>query len=407
VHIDECRPTGSAEKGAVEMSNVRIAGVGMVRFGRQVDRSERTMVESVVELALEDAGLVTGDVQRIFAGNAAAGLVSGQEMIRGQVALQGTGLAGVPLVNVENACASSSSAANLAFESILSGRCDVALVVGVEKLSHTDRSRAFAALAGAADVSAAATGIGTATNSVFIDVYAQEGRRYIAEYGATVEDLALVAVKNRKHGSLNPMAQYQDPQTVEEVLAARVVVDPLTLPMCSPTTDGAAALVLVSEDFARRTGLAGCTVRATRLAAGAGHGSEPVAVAVRAAFADAGLGPDDLDLLELHDAAAPAEILQYAEIGLCAPGEGHLLVRSGHTALGGALPVNVSGGLMSRGHPIGATGCAQIVEIYDHLMGRAGGRQVDGARIGMAVNAGGWLNGAYAAAVATILERAS
>lgn len=389
------------------MNTVRIAGVGMNRFGRMVDRSERSMVENVVELAMKDAGVTAADVERIFAGNAAAGLVSGQEMIRGQVWLQGTGLAGTPLINTENACASSSSAANLAFESILAGRCDVALVTGVEKLSHSDKGRAFAALGGATDVSGATGDGADASNSVFVDVYAEEGRKYIAEYGATVEDLAAVAVKNRRHASMNPLAQYQELQTLEEVLGARMVVDPLTLPMCSPTTDGAAALVLMSQDYAARHDVGGCDVLATRLAAGAGHGSSPVTDASQAAFADAGLGPDDLDLLELHDAAAPAEILQYSEIGLCGPGEGHLLVRSGATELGGKLPVNVSGGLMSRGHPIGATGCAQIVEIYEHLTGRAGQRQVQGARVGMAVNAGGWLNGAYGASVATILRKAS
>jgi acetyl-CoA acyltransferase len=386
------------------VSNVEIVGVGMVPFGRFVDRSDRTMVETVAEMAVKDAGLAPSDVQRVVFGNAAAGLVSGQEMIRGQVALQGTALAGVPLVNVENACASSSSAAHLAFEAILAGRCDVALVIGVEKLSHEDKGRAFAALSGAADVAAAATGVGPATNSVFIDVYAEEGRRYIEQYGASAEHFAAVAVKNRRHGSLNPNAQYRTLQTVEEVLAARTVIDPLTLPMCSPTTDGAAALVLVSEDYARRLARPGVRIRATRLASGAGRGSEPVAVASRAALEDAGLGPSDLDLIELHDAAAPAEILQYAEIGLCAPGEGHLLIENGTTALGGSIPVNLSGGLMSRGHPIGATGAAQLVEITEHLLGRAGDRQVDGARLGMAVNAGGWLNGAYATTVATVLE---
>lgn len=386
------------------MSNVEIVGVGMVPFGRYVDRSERSMVETVAELALKDAGLVPSDVQRIYSGDAAAGLVSGQEMIRGQVFLQGTDLAGIPLVNVENACASSSSAANLAFESILAGRCDVALVIGVEKLSHADKGRAFTALSGATDVAGSATGVGPATNSVFINVYAEEGRKYIEECGASAEHFAKVATKNRHHGSLNPLAQFRTPQTVEDVLGARMVVDPLTLPMCSPTTDGAAALVLVSEEYARRLDRPTVRIRATRLAAGAGHGSAPVAVAARHALDDAGLSPDDLHLVELHDAAAPAEILQYAEIGLCGPGEGHLLVDSGATALGGRVPVNVSGGLMSRGHPIGATGAAQIVEITEHLLGRAGDRQVEGARLGMAVNAGGWLNGAYAAAVATVLE---
>lgn len=387
------------------MVKVHMIGVGMVPFGRHPQRTDRVMTEQVVDLVLKDSGITASDVERIFYGNAANGIMSGQEMIRGQVALQGTQLVGVPLVNVENACASSSSAANLAYDTIRSGRCEVALVIGVEKLSHpTEKNRAFLALEGATDVCSSSPS-GEGANSVFIDVYAQEGRAYIAEHGATVEDFARVAVKNRRHGSLNPNAQYQTPQTIEEVLAARVVVDPLTLPMCSPTTDGAAAVVLCSQDYARRQGLSGCAVLASELAAGAGQGSQPVAVVASGAFNSAGVGPDELDVLELHDAAAPAEILQYAEIGLCSPGDGHLLVREGATELGGRIPVNVSGGLMSRGHPIGATGCAQLVEIFDQLMGRAGHRQVPDASLGMAVNAGGWLNGAYAAAVATIMRR--
>ncbi|MFJ9588932.1 thiolase family protein [Streptomyces acidicola] len=387
------------------MSKVFIAGVGMTRFGRNLRRGEQAMVQTVVREALADSGVPDDAVQRVFMANAAAGLVSGQEMIRGQVALQGSRLAGVPLVNVENACASGSSAVHLAFEAILAGRCEVALVVGVEKMSHENKARTFGALQGATDVAVSPRGDdGTpARNSVFVEVYAHEAKRYLDEYGAAIEDFAAVAVKNRTHASLNPRAQYQQPQTPEEVLAGRMVVDPLTLPMCSPTTDGAAAVVLCSESYARRHGRGRCEIRATRLTAGQGEGSAPVAVAALAAYEDAGIGPEDLHLLELHDAAAPAEILQYAEVGLCAPGQGHLLARSGATALGGRLPVNVSGGLMSRGHPIGATGCAQLVELYDQLLGRADGRQVDGARVAMAVNAGGWLAGAYAAAVATVL----
>ncbi|MEW1843193.1 thiolase family protein, partial [Nonomuraea angiospora] len=251
------------------MSKVLIAGVGMIPFGRDVRRSERMMVEAVTELALKDAGVSAAEVQRVFLANAAAGLVSGQEMIRGQVALQSTGLAGVPLVNVENACASSSSAAALAFEAVLAGRCDLAIVIGVEKLSHEDKSRTFDALRGATDVGASSRPEPDrpASNSVFVNVYAEEARRYLAEYGAGIEDFAAVAVKNRGHAALNPLAQYRTPQTIEEVLRARMVVDPLTLPMCSPTTDGAAALVLCSEDYARRSGIAGCEIRATRLAA--------------------------------------------------------------------------------------------------------------------------------------------
>lgn len=395
-------------KGLNVVDRVLIAGVGMTQFGRQARRSEADMVETVTEQALKDAGITAADVQRVFVANAAAGLVSGQEMILGQVAVQRTSLAGTPLVNVENACASGSSAVSLACDAILAGRCEIAIVIGVEKLSHDDKIRALRALRGAtkvgcAPVSAADT---QAANSVFVDVYAGEARRYLADYGATLGDLAEVAVKNRRHASMNPLAQYREPQTVDDVLAGRMVVDPLTLPMCSPTTDGAAALVLCSGASARRLSTTACRIRATRLASGSGSGSAPVTDASTAAFEDAALGPHDLDLLEVHDAAAPAEILQYAEIGLCARGEGHLLVRSGQTALGGRLPVNVSGGLMSRGHPIGATGCAQLVEIYDQLAGRAGSRQVDGARVGMAVNAGGWLDGAYASCVATVMEKA-
>jgi acetyl-CoA acetyltransferase len=175
--------------------------------------------------------------------------------------------------------------------------------------------------------------------------------------------------------------------------------------MCSPVTDGGAALVLCSADYARRSGNGALEILACEIAGGSGRGSSPVTDAAAAAYRVAGLGPDDLDVVELHDAAAPAELIQYAEIGLCGEGEGHHLLRRGDTKLGGRLPVNTSGGLMSRGHPLGATGCAQIVELYTQLHGRADGRQVDGASIGMAINAGGWLGGAYATTVATIVRR--
>lgn len=390
------------------MDRVLIAGVGMTQFGRQIRRSEANMAETVAEQALKDAGISEADVQRVFVANAAAGLESGQEMILDQVPLQTTSLAGIPLVNVENACASGSSAVSLAYEAILAGRCDIAMVIGVEKLSHDDKTRGFQALRGATGVDCTPVSVADAqaVNSVIIDVYAVEARRYMADYGATLADLAEVAVKNRRHASMNPLAQHRQQQDVDAVLANRTVVDPLTLPMCAPTTDGAAALVLCSDRFAHRLGTAACHIRATRLVSGSGAGSQPVADAATAAFDDAQLGPGDLDLVELHDAAAPAEIRQYEEIGLCGPGEGHLLLRSGATALGGRLPVNVSGGLMSRGHPIAATGCAQLVEIYDQLAGRAGSRQVDGARVGMAMNAGGWLDGSYASCVATVMEKA-
>lgn len=193
--------------------------------------------------------------------------------------------------------------------------------------------------------------------------------------------------------------------SLPEVLGNRQIAAPLTLAMCSPVSDGAAALLLCSEAFAARHGLGGPRILASCIAPGTGKGSAPVGDAAHAAYEAAGLGPSDLDLIELHDAAAPAELMQYADLGLCADGEGHELVRRGDTDLGGTIPVNVSGGLMSRGHPLGATGCAQAFELYEQLRGRAAGRQVEGARAGLAANAGGWLAGSYAVSVATVMVK--
>jgi acetyl-CoA acyltransferase len=387
------------------MTRVYIAGVGMTPFVSRTELSLRALAEMSAYEALADAGIAAADVGRVYFGNGAEGLLTGQEMIRGQVALRHGPLAGTPTVNVENACASGSTAVLSAFEAVQAGRCDIALAIGAEKLSNEDRHRTFAAIRGATDMAELdpAESGRVMKSSALLNVYAAEARDYLDAYGADVADFAAVAVKNRQHAALNPLAQYQKPQTIEDVLVARSVVEPLTLPMCSPTTDGSAAVAVVSEAYLRRSGGTGCEITAIELTAGRGAGFAPVARAAKAAYASAGLGPNDLDVLELHDASAPSEILQYAEVGLCETGQGHHLIRSGQTALGGQTPVNVSGGLLSRGHPLGATGCAQLVELYDQLVGRAGGRQVERARVGLAINAGGWLGGAYATAVATIL----
>ncbi|HEX4107394.1 MAG TPA: thiolase family protein [Solirubrobacteraceae bacterium] len=378
----------------------------MTQFGRQPGRGVRSMAMEAAREALQDAGVEAREVGRIFLGNAAAGVVTQQEMIRGQVALRGSELAGIPLMNIENACASGSSAFKLAWESVASGACEVALAIGVEQLNHEDRSRPFNALRGSTDIEEigeSEPGV-VAANSVLMDVYAGEAREYLESSDASVDDFARVAVKNRRHASENPLAHFRTPQTIEEVLGARTIVEPLTLSMCSPLTDGAAAIVVVSPERAARVP-APVRVRGCEMAAGTGRGSSPVADAVGAVYRSSGAGPDDLDVLELHDAAAPAELIQYAEVGICEEGEAHHLVRRGETELGGRLPVNTSGGLMSRGHPLGATGTSQLVEIVTQLRRRAGGRQVPDARVGMAVNGGGWLGGAYATAVATVLER--
>jgi acetyl-CoA acetyltransferase len=388
------------------MSGVILAGVGMTPFARSPGRGVRALATAAAAEALEDAGIEAREVSKIFFGNAVAGVVSHQEMIRGQVAFRGTELSGIPLVNVENACASGGTALNLAWESVATGRADVALVVGAEQLTHDEKFRTFAALRGSTDIEE----IGEAPygelapNSVLMDFYAEEAASYLSEYDAELEDFARVAVKNRQNAVHNALAQYRGPQTIEQVLGGRPIVPPLTLAMCSPVTDGAAALVLCSPEYASRLDGKAPEIVASELRAGRERGSAPVADAAGAAYEAAGIGPDDLDVIELHDAAAPAELIQYAEVGLCDPGEGHHLLRRGETQIGGRIPVNTSGGLLSRGHPLGATGCAQIAELHAQLTGRADGRQVSGARVAMAVNAGGWVGGAYATAVATVVR---
>lgn len=387
------------------MTGALICGVGMTSFGRQPGRGLRSMALEAINQAIEDAGTTAACVERVYFGNAMAATVTQQEMIRGQVALRGHALGLLPLVNVENACASGGSAFMLAIEAVSSGRVDVALAVGAEQMHHADRSRAFNALRGSTDVEDIGEYVPGAmsANSLLMDFYAGVAQDYLDRYGATVRDFALVAVKNRNHAMYNPLAQMRTPQTVEEVLNGRMVVAPLTLAMCSPITDGAAAVLICSPRAAAKMSGAAVTVRACQMASGAS--GKPIDDAVQKAYGEASVGPTDFDLLELHDAAAPAELLQYHEIGLCAPGEGFRLVRDGVTSLGGSMPVNCSGGLLSRGHAVGATGCAQLVELVTQLRGRANGRQVENARLAMSVNGGGWLDGSYALAVATILER--
>jgi acetyl-CoA acetyltransferase len=391
------------------MEKVLIAGAGMTVFAKTPGRGVRDLATHAAAEALQQAGVPAGDVERIYLGNAVAGVISHQEMIRGQVAFRHSDLAGLPVINVDNACASGGTALHLGWEAIASGRAEVVLVVGAEQLTHQDKTRTFAALRGSTDIEE----IGEpdpgdiAVNSILMEFYAEEAATYLSSYDATSEDLARVAVKNRRNANFNPLAQYRGAQTMEEVLGGRMIVAPLTLPMCSPVTDGGAALVLCSEAYAKRLEGPTVTVLAAELAGGNGRGHSPVPEAAAKAYRQAGVGPGDMDLIELHDAAAPAELIQYAEIGLCDEGEGHHLLRRGVTEIGGATPVNTSGGLMSRGHPLGATGCAQVVELWTQLLGRAGGRQVDGATTGMAVNAGGWLGGTYAVTAVTVLQRES
>jgi acetyl-CoA acetyltransferase len=390
------------------MNEVWIRGAAMTRFGRHLDRSARELVEEAVSSALADAEVEPADVQAAFVGNAVSGLMSGQESIRGQVVLRRTGLMGVPIVNVENACASSSTALHLGWRAIASGMEDCVVVVGYEKLYDEDKAKSFRAFNASMDLGELGRRFGDEAGrdrSVFMDLYASTtGTAAGAEVDA--EALALVSVKNHHHGSLNPFSQYREEVTVDQVLGSRRIAGPLTLLMCSPLSDGAACLVLTSAGFKRSRG-GGVRIAASVLTSGRGDDLSrrgAVERAVTRAYTAAGAGREDLDVVELHDATAVAELHLYEEIGLCEPGEAGRLVRDRVTWLGGKLPVNPSGGLLSRGHPIGATGAAQVVELAWQLQGRCGDRQVEGARLALAQNAGGWIGTDAAACAVHVLQ---
>lgn len=432
------------------MRDVMVVGSGMTRFGKFPERPVRSLTEEAVSEALGDAGIGPTDVGFVAFANAVGGILQAQEMIRGHSALHHTGLLGVPIVDVENACASASSAFHVAWLAVASGAVEVALAVGAEKLTHPEKIRSLAAIGTALDLedfpdarqmlSAVLLGwrpaepgtgaegkaptrgepqgptrgepqgpaVAGGDHSAFMDVYAAMTRMYQERSGATVEDLAAVSVKNHRHAAANEKAQYRRPVTVEEVLGSRMVSAPLTVLMCSPIADGAAALVLASAEAARRLAVPAVRVRASALLSGRDRGLDEDSVAERAArqaYEAAGIGPGDLDVVELHDAAATAELLLYEELGLCAAGEGPKLLASGDTTLGGRVPVNPSGGLLSRGHPIGATGCGQLVELVDQLRGRCGVRQVEGASVALAENGGGFIGADAAATVVTVLSR--
>jgi acetyl-CoA acetyltransferase len=385
------------------MRDVYVAGTGMTRFAKQPGRGLKDLTAEAVNATMKDAGLAVEDVQACYFGNAVAGSMTGQEMLAGQFLLRPLGFGGIPVVNVENACASASTAFHLAWQAVATGAQDAVLAVAAEKMTHPDKARSFAAIGGSVDVETTPADL-PAGRSFLMDMYAESALLYMERTGATRADLAEVVVKNQRHGKLNPAAQYGADLTVEQVLAAREIVWPFTLQMCSPISDGAAAALLVSAELCAPD--SAVTVLASVLRSAPLDGMTSVtSLAAAAAYEVAGLGPADLDCVEVHDAAASAELVIYEQLGLAEPGDGPALIRSGQTRLGGSLPVNTSGGLLARGHPIGATGLAQIAEAVAQLRGAAGGRQVPGARIALTQNAGGWHGNDNVASVVHIFGR--
>jgi len=373
------------------MREVAVIGIGMVHFGELWEKSLRTIWAEAALAALADAGLDTVDL--ITVGCMSPGLFTGQEHLASLLADE-IGLAGVPATRVESACASGGLAVRAGLAEVAAGLADVVLVTGVEKMTDVDGGDATFALGTAADQEwEGFHGI------TFPGLYAMLARVHMARYGTTIEQLAAVAVKNHANGFLNPNAQYRMRVTIEEVLNATLVADPLRLLDCSPITDGAAALILTTVEKARALKPGQPVVRVT----GSGLATDTITLANRAdlaelgavrragerAYAMAGKKPSDLHVVEVHDCFTIAEIMATEALGLFPPGQGGPAVEQGMTAIGGRIPVNPSGGLKSKGHPVGATGVAQVVEIVSQLRGEAGKRQVQGARVGLAQNMGG------------------
>jgi acetyl-CoA acyltransferase len=361
------------------MSDAFIIGADMIRFGRYPDRAYYELGADAALLALDDAGISIADVDAVYASSC----FNAQSML-GQKILKLIGQTGVPCINVSNACASGATAVREAVMAVKSGMIDVALAVGSE-------TNPRGMLGGGPVFGPNPEGL---FGSVSMPaVFAEAGMVHANVYGTTLEQFAKVAVKNHHHATMNPKAAYRKETPLEEVLGSEMIAWPLTKLMCSANVDGAAAVIVVSEKKARKLGIARAVrVRGSVLVSDPYEPRNPemfdpnsvTRLAAAKAYDMAGLGPHDLDIVELHDCFATAEILHYENLGLCGAGEAGQLIDNGDTALGGRIPVNVSGGLLSKGHPIGATGVANIVEIVEHLRGEAGARQVEGAKIGLA-----------------------
>ena len=412
------------------MDEIYIVGAGMTPFGRHMALSVKALAREAIDKALGDGGVSADRIEAAFFGNAVQGYMEGQHSIRGEVALRAMGIAGIPVVNVENACATGSTAFSLAATHLLAGQGDLVLAVGAEKMYSDDRERMFSIFDGGWDVETPEANLaslmrlgegvdvppGTTTDrpySVFMDVYAAWARQRMRMFGVTQRQIAAIAAKNHQHSVHNPLSQFQRPFTVDEVLAGAAIAYPFTVPMCSPVSDGAAAVLLASESGMKRLGLdrsRAIRVLASVIQTGTDRDADDVtrhvgALAARRAYERAGVAPGEIDVAEVHDATAVGELIQVENLGLCEFGEGGVLAERGETTLGGRIPVNPSGGLESKGHPIGATGIAQLCELVTQLRGEAGARQVEGARLAIAENGGGVHGVEEAVAAVTLLSR--
>jgi acetyl-CoA acyltransferase len=466
------------------MRDVYIVGVDTLKFGKYLDKSIKELAIMTATGCLKDAGLNKNDIQAVWFSNAGWG-ERGQTTIRGQVALKGMGIEGIPITNVENACAGGSTALHHAWYGIAGGLYDISMAVGAEKLFHSNKNLIFQGFLGGIDIEnvltiaktlsvfelsgdekakvelfkqkyqvAVKNGSGTkktrekesrwkkirdqftsfivlsekigydtvwqlaklskGDHSPFMDVYGYAARQHMKKYGTTVEQLAMIASKNHFNSTLNPNAQYCFEVPVEKVLSDRIVSWPLTRAMCAPIGDGAASAILCSEQMVKKLGLISHAVKIRASVIGSGirtsFDSDIPEIGERLskqAYEKAGVGPLDMNIAEVHDASAFGEVVQVENLGFCAKGEGGYFAEQGETSLKGRIPINPSGGLTSRGHPIGASGLAQIHELVVQLRGQAGKRQIQNARLAIAENGGGALGTEEAAMCIHILEAPS
>jgi acetyl-CoA acetyltransferase len=410
------------------MTEAYIVGVGMTPLGKHTDKSVKQLTAWSVQDALDDAGMEKAAIEAAWFCNTRQGALEGQHGVRGQASLRAFGFSGIPIFNTDNACASSSSGLFQAFAAVKAGLFETVLVVGTEKMIYPEkREQMFEAFKGSWDRDLAdeqlaallATGEGlplppealqeTGDRSVFMDIYAAQARFHMKTFGTTQRQIAAVAAKNHFHSQFNPLAQYRFPMTVEEVLADRLIAWPITRSMCAPMSDGSGALIISSRPGAkgRAVKIRGVGVSSSSDRSPQEYDRHLTRVAATRAYEAAGVGPQDISVAELHDASAIAEILHSENVGFCDYGDGGPLAESGDTRLGGRLPINVSGGLLSKGHPIGATGAIQIIELVTQLRGEAGERQVAAPRLALAENGGGFHGLEEAACVVTILEKAA
>jgi benzoylsuccinyl-CoA thiolase BbsB subunit len=366
------------------MRKVSVIGTGMVKFGKYNDVSLADIGWPAVVQAMNDAGLKPGDINAFFCGTGLSGPMPGQRVL-GRL-----GMTGIPIINVENACSSGSSALSLGCMAIASGQHDIVMVMGIEKLTKFNGGT----------IPLEKEDWEVSNGLVMPALYAMRARRYMHDFGLTKEQLASVVVKSRRHAALNPDAQLQKETTVEEVLASRMIADPFTLYQCCPTGDGAAVIILCAENLAHRFSNKPVKVVASHIASGIFESGPrdmtSPEITVRCAkdtYEEAGIGPEDIDVAEVHDAFTSAELMYYEAFGFCERGEAAHMLESGASSLGGRIPVNPSGGLLSKGHPVAVTGAAQVVEVVRQLQGRCGSRQVTGAKVGLTHATGGGISG--------------